>query len=481
MTQVVLIFWKDARCLWRHVGVYVLLLAAYTWAVPQTWPGNTPNSFLGLFVTVLKILIMASNFVLITSALHQDRLVGETQFWLTRPYDWRSLLGAKLLFVLVCVGLPYVLMNWALVLAAGMNPLAPKVDVAARCLSYVLVPLLPLTVIAAVTDNLARAFTLMAVVLVTWAGLLQFAFSGQDARMSPPFESPVLGTLFGTLLLAILCYQFATRRTTHSRIAIAATLALFLLAIFGFDRQGFGAPVRALIRHHYDVPASGSPRLTFSPGPVPYDERSEDLELRRGLLEVKLPIRLEGLPSDAKIRHPNVAVTLVANGAHVALPWVNASVTENVVGFTLPKAVFDRFSGSGTSLHLEFIADEIRPTTTQQVIAANRFPGPLHGNCILSTGKVTCRSAYGAARQIHVEVLTHPAACDGKSPAISAGSWHLDIPAGGLDPVANETLVLQRPVCAGEPLTFTEYGSSQPFRLILDIPEIRLRDYRTPG
>lgn len=72
MKQVRLIFWKDVRHLWRELGLYAVLLAAFSWVAPQTWPGSAPDSFLALFQTLLKILLMASQFVLITRVVHED-------------------------------------------------------------------------------------------------------------------------------------------------------------------------------------------------------------------------------------------------------------------------------------------------------------------------------------------------------------------------------------------------------------------------
>lgn len=479
MKQVPLILWKDVRHLRWHLAVYAILLAAYAWAVPQTWPGAQPTSFLPVFVTLLKILLMASQFVLITTAIHADRLVGEEQFWITRPYDWRSLLGAKLLFVLTCVVLPHALMQWWLLHLAGLNPFAAKIGMASTLLRFALVPCVLSTLIASVTESLATAFTFLAALLVTWAGLLQFILSGTELRMSPPYEFSVFGAMFGFLLLAILSYQFARRRTAHSRIAIAATLALFLLFIFGYDKQGFGAPVRDLIRNHYDVPANGSMQLIFGSGAVPYDERGKDLQYLQNLVEVKLPVRLEGLPSDARIREVNVAVMLTSNGMHYATPWENASVTENSIGFPLPQNIFDRFGSAETALHLELIAEERRPARVHQVLAADQFPGPMNGNCILVKGTVVCRFAYEASTPTHVEAFTPPAPCPGQSQSGIAGGWLLQFPPGTrVDPVVNQILPLHEIICAGQPLTFTEYGSPQRFRLALDLSGVRLRDYR---
>jgi len=479
MKQVRLVFWKDVRHLWRHLCVYAALLAAYAWVTPQTWPGGAPSSFLGVFATLLKILLMASQFVLITSAVHADRLVGEQQFWITRPYDWRSLLGAKFLFVVACVALPYVLMQWWLLHVAGLNPLAAKAAMTSSLLRFALVPCLLSMLIASVTDSLAAAFTFLAALLVAWAGLLQFILSGTELRMSPPYEFSGFGAGFGVLLLAILSYQFARRRTMHSRIAIAATLALFLLFIFGYDKQGFGAPVKELIRSHYEVPSNGSLRMVFGPGPVPYEESGKDLQYLHNFVEVKLPIRLEGLPADAKIQSPNVSVVLAANGMRYATPWVNASVSENAIGFPLPKEIFDRVSEMPVALHLELIAEEMRPLVTQRVAAAGRFRGPDDAECSLVGGAAACRYAYQEMVPTHVEAPAQSASCEGQRPGDPAGTWLLLMPPGArVDPVVNESLHLRGPVCAGEALVFTEYGAARRFRLAVDVSGLALRDYR---
>lgn len=477
MRQASLILWKDVRQLWRQLGAYALLLAAFAWVSPQTWPGRAPDSFLAVFVTLLKILLMASQFVLVTSAVHADRLVGEEQFWITRPYDWRSLLGAKFLFVLACVVLPYVLMQWWLLHVAGLNPFAAKAAMASSLVRFALIPCLPLMVIASVTESLAAAFAFLVALLLAWAATLQFILSGTELRMSPPFELPVFGVLFGIALLAILSYQFARRRTLYSRIAIAATLALFLLFIFGYDKQGFGAPVKELIRSHYAVPSNGSLKLVFGPGPVPYEERGQDLEYLRHFTEVKLPVRLEGLAAGARIHETDVAVTLTANGVHYASPWQNASVTEDAVGFPIPKDIFARMADEEIRLHLELIGEEMRPALVDHVAAADRFRGPSDASCGLAGGQVVCRYAYQETVPTHVEARVATAGCDGRSLSHPAGTWLLEFPPGArVDPVVNESLHLPGRVCPGAPLIFTEYGSPHRFHLDIDISSIKLRD-----
>ncbi len=43
---------------------------------------------------------------LVSLAVYGEPLPGNRQFWITRPYRWTSLLGAKLLFIVAFVSFP---------------------------------------------------------------------------------------------------------------------------------------------------------------------------------------------------------------------------------------------------------------------------------------------------------------------------------------------------------------------------------------
>jgi hypothetical protein len=467
LKQVRLVFWKDVRHLWPELTLYAVLLVVYAVAAPQVWLGKNPNQFLAMFVTLLKVLIAVSWLVLIERAVHADNLVGEEQFWITRPYHWQSLLAAKMLFVAVCVTIPFVVMQWAMLLEAGLNPFTAKAGMALCLLRFVSNAWLPLLVAASVTENLAMMFTFIAAMMVAWAGLLTFIMSSTDMRMSPPYSLAVFLILFGGLMVAILIYQYARRRTIHSRLAIVAFLALFLLMIFGFDRGGFGAPVKALIRAHYT--ATDSLRLVFGEA-VPYEKRSESRQVPRDQVEVKLPVQIQGLPQDAKLRETNIAVEVEGGGTRYAPPWQNATVSEHAVGFVMPKDVFERFVSVETRLHLELLAEELRPARVVKTTVAEKFPGPMDGVCLLIQGKVYCRYPYR-------EWVPARVAIDGCGGPMTATLRH--VPAGGiLDPVVNEALPFSKKVCVGDTIRFTEYGVTNELRLALDAPVIRIEQYR---
>ncbi len=84
--------------------------------------------------------------VLIARLIHDEALVGDQQFWLTRPYTWSALLAAKLLFLVLFVFVPFLVMQCYLLAHAGLNPLASIPGLLLNLLYLILICFLPFTV-----------------------------------------------------------------------------------------------------------------------------------------------------------------------------------------------------------------------------------------------------------------------------------------------------------------------------------------------
>src|SRR5690348_3994597 len=93
MRQALHIFRKDARYLWPEICLILALVTVFGWSNPDA----------------IELLVFTATAYLIARLIHAEALPGDRQFWITRPYRWQSLLGAKLLFVLVFVNLPIML------------------------------------------------------------------------------------------------------------------------------------------------------------------------------------------------------------------------------------------------------------------------------------------------------------------------------------------------------------------------------------
>ena len=468
MTQITLILWKDVRFLWRELGVYLVVLAVFALVEPHTWPERAPSPILLLFANALKFLIAITWVVLIARVVHADSLVGEEQFWLTRPYRWQSMLGAKLLFLAVCIAFPFLLMQWSILLTAGLNPFEAKAGMATSLTMFLLINWLPFTVIASVTDGLAAAFTAAVGVVVVWGGMLTFVMTGVEGRTSAPYGWLLIGAPISALLFAILCYQYARRRTGQSRLLIAGALALFLLLVFGLDNAGFGAPVKALIRAHY--PMSQPIRLKRL-GDVPYDERSQDMRVPRNYMEIKLPLELQGSHPGDKLRDTSVSIALDSGDLHFAPQWQTATLTEHSIGFLLPERVFNAFVGKGAKLHLELIGEDLRSARVLQSTVGQEFAGPFHGICLLVDGKVHCRYAYQELPVARMEANTCIGPVSARLRSVRPGT--------NLDPVVEEVLPVAKKACVGDRIRFEEYELAGRFRVAFEEVNLRIEQYRT--
>jgi len=56
--------------------------------------------------TLPLLLAPLACWVLAVTLIHEERLIGDEQYWLTRPYTWKDLVAAKALFLVVFVNVP---------------------------------------------------------------------------------------------------------------------------------------------------------------------------------------------------------------------------------------------------------------------------------------------------------------------------------------------------------------------------------------
>jgi hypothetical protein len=479
MRQALHIFRKDLRHLWPMCGVYVFLLLAFAVAAPMGWPSSgSPDPLVQTAVRLLTYLIPVAIFVLIVRVVHEERLVGIEQFWITRPYRWTSLLIAKCLFILACVLLPFVLMQWWLLSRAGLSLLASSPGMSRSLLTICIDILIPFMLVAAITSTLTEAFMVLTAIIVAWICSLLFLFA-KTTNMSPPFSWEILSALFTTLLTGVLIYQYVTRRTSRSRIAFLLIAALFILLLYGFSGAHFGAPVRAMIRSQYPLSSQSPLRLVALPGPISYADREKDMRVPKGFVEIKLPIRLEGLPPDDRLHNTNISLTLDLQGSRYISPWQPANLGYDVLSFVMPQHVFDQAASHDTHLHLEFVAEELRPGASQVVSASDNFSVPGNGRCLLNQGIPTCRYAFHMLAPTQIRASNEHTPCESSISGKPVSTSLRVIPDGGrIDPVIQQEVRFDNNVCPGSQLKFLEYLPADNFRLELDIPSIAIAQYK---
>jgi hypothetical protein len=109
MRLVMHILKKDLRHHWPEIVISLALLGLYVWTI--LLDANSPFfrvRFLWFRLgpeSVTTALVLFWIFLTVR-VVQGETLVGDRQWWVSKPYDWRTLLAAKELFVLLCFGVP---------------------------------------------------------------------------------------------------------------------------------------------------------------------------------------------------------------------------------------------------------------------------------------------------------------------------------------------------------------------------------------
>lgn len=234
MKQVRHIFAKDVRRFWPEILISLTSVAAMVYLYPQLWSGPIPTHsealknhfFIRLiFSRSLCVLVVVTWCLLIIRAYHAEALVGDRQFWLTRPYERKKLLAAKLLFVAIFVYAPLVIAQVALQLAAGLNPVAGIAGMAFDLLLITGIIVVPFMAIAVVTSSFFGG--IMSVVAVAIGSVIVGAMHIPPFANIIPFRLPwgsqlPLALLFLSVCAAAVVLQYARRNALLSRLVLLA-------------------------------------------------------------------------------------------------------------------------------------------------------------------------------------------------------------------------------------------------------------------
>ena len=170
MTQILNIFRKDTRRFWPEIALSVIAIFAFALVYPNEWrvfQDRDIQQRMTLMLLALGILMVTGWWLLIARVVQAESLVGDQQFWITRPYEWKKLLAAKVLFLTAWIGVPYLLAQMLLLAEAGFHPLAYVPGLLFTLLLFSMGYLLPMYALAAVTSNFARlTMTVLGVLIV---------------------------------------------------------------------------------------------------------------------------------------------------------------------------------------------------------------------------------------------------------------------------------------------------------------------------
>jgi hypothetical protein len=209
------IFRKDVRYLYREIG---LMLA------------------LTLLVSRAESLVAIAGMYLIARAIHAETIPGDRQFWLTRPYPWQSLLGAKVLFVIAFINVPLAVAQFVS-LAAGGFPIGYELRGLLWSQVLIFVSCLVTMALAAITVGLVP-FVFCGLTLLTVYLLKEFALPRASLLAAWPsgidwISETIVGVVLTAAAVSMILLQYRRRDTIRSMILAFGAVALAALVFVG--------------------------------------------------------------------------------------------------------------------------------------------------------------------------------------------------------------------------------------------------------
>ena len=316
MNQTWTIFRKDCRHHWPEIVTSLAVLALFCYLEVRDWHRQSfafdGGIFSWRFLYGMSVaLVLISWMFLIVRIVQSESLVGDRQFWITRPYDWKQLLLAKVLFVLVFINVPLLVADIFLLVRAGFHPFAYIPGLLWMQVMWWFLLLLSTMALASVTATLAHMLLALLLVVLYMIGMIALsqAIPNADAPASDDWQ----GLLFIATAIAVVFLQYSYRKTILSRWLIVALCAVLTFGLVITPYVSLIAADYPLAKADSFLQLSLSDSSTADSSYVPFDD---------GLISIRMPLVLSAIPAGTFVKLNGMVVTLTnASGFHWDSGW----------------------------------------------------------------------------------------------------------------------------------------------------------------
>lgn len=521
MKQILHIFKKDARQFRLEIVLCLALVAAFAIMYPRLWSatnygvgavdsfGFTVDGEIEELTSFLVVLVPVCWWILITRVVHGENLVGDRQFWVTRPYEWKKLLAAKVLFLLTFLYLPILVAQCVLLKTAGFQPHSCIAGLLFNLLLITFFLVVPFFALATVTASFARTTLTVVAILLGFVGLSILSSSLYTSHVT----SSNSGIRVSTSVLVIICtvvpvVQYAMRRVWLSRL-------LLLLLPVSMCVMSFVSPDAAMIYNAYPLPTGSQvPPVRFALDTDLVGQGSARWDRSSKIVLLNIPLKLSGIRQGTAVQLDNVMLSIKApNGLRWNSTWQSAYGQRYLQGtlgasveLNVSRAFYDQVRNSPVTLYLRFAITELRAGSSSDILLpSGKFHVPSVGFCsadttwdgLYMTG-ISCLSALRHPALNYVSVLWSSTRCSEaptpQTPGVQGAGWvgTLDnSPADfGITSVWKNFVNLSnngtgnrfytpenRHLCPGTSVIFTPYNSVRRTQTDLTIPDFRLPNY----
>lgn len=320
MSQALHIFKKDVRHLRFEIAIALTVAALFAFIETKhaLWPVDVVNSATPTVYLALLLLPVAW-WMLIGRVIHDEALPGDRQFWITRPYSWRSLLNAKLLFIFAFINLPMLIAQAVIVHAYGFSLGAELPGLLWSQVLLTIIFVLPILAMSALTNSFVQLIAGILTPCVIALALVGLSFNFRPQFILMGFAGG-LGLLNGhewvrsylILLIiivaasAILFWQYSRRRTMVGRSFAVAAWVLVAMVFYFISWPANFKIDSALSRPQIDLSSTRllsdlaieKPRISFRQGGE--------------YVGVHIPLQFVGLPSGTIAKIENMAASFQA-------------------------------------------------------------------------------------------------------------------------------------------------------------------------
>lgn len=505
MQQVLHIFRNDVRHLWIEIVVSLILLALYVWKTIHGWstPGEL-TSGLDILWGFVTPLVPISWCLLLARAVHDQPLIGDRQFWVTRPYEWKKLLASKVLLAVAFISVPLFIAGLILLAAAGFPPIHYIPGLLWMQLLMAAVLILPVLTASVLTSTIVQIL-LVVVAIVLYAiglGSLASAIPNVGAPSAAKIPATAGLAIFFAVTIAVILIQYARRKAWTSRILVFAGAVALLIVIAA-------VPYGAALNSDFPLLAPGETtpvQLQLQPKTTPSSETNQLPRVLRKM-PLLLPLQVSGVAQGSVVVEEGQLVTIQApDGRRWTSHWQASEYpfwpgdARSIVRTEVDRKFFEQEQSASVNVHITFALTSYRETNSRLVVSqSGEFPIPGAGVCWLeSAGQenvnfLRCRSPlksppFMARMDSSASTCPEPTGAAPLSGIIGyawggAGSWS---PADlGISPIAQSRFMFQRwadqdgagEICPGTPFTVSTPEKGKSVRMEAELDGIRLADY----
>jgi hypothetical protein len=408
MREILHIFKKDIRRHWPEILVTLAFLGLY---LKETLKEPDHAAYASLFFFFSRLSaesvapLMVLFWVFLTVRIVQgEPLVGDRQWWITKPYEWWKLLAAKEAFLLVFVAFPLFVVQLFLLHHAGFPILPNILRVLYMQLALGVFLSLPSVALASLTRNLWQAVlavVLALVVVSVVASLLNSIPSHSMSSKVQEIAGDAAAPLVPGSIIGAVGWQFARRRTWASRGLLVSGPALVALL-------SAVTPYAKLVEKKYPLAEVSAVPAHFTPviPNVPPKKRSNSFYEPRDVF-LRIPLLVSGILIGHAVQVDGVRVSMESAGfprwdsgweSRGEQLWTESQQTD--VSYQMKRWEFEARKTKPVRLHLELALTEYQETEPRDLILQEgKFSDPQLGFCHLDDRNpswITCIRPFQA-------------------------------------------------------------------------------------